>query len=274
MHELSRRREAPLVAVNCGAVTPTLIESELFGHERGSFTGAERRHVGLFEQANGGTVFLDEITEMPIELQVKLLRVLETRTLNRVGSTQTIPIDVRVIAASNRDPKQAVEEGMLREDLLYRLNVFPIDLPPLRERGMDVILLAEHFLAEVNRREASDKRFADPRTSGCSSSAWPGNVRELRNAVERAAILADRAIGPEDLPGCDPRDRRPRRRARARCCASRSARRSPRSSGGSSSRRSTSSRGDKKRAAEILGISLKTLYTRLGVYTAAATAKV
>ena len=272
VHELSRRREAPLVAVNCGAVTPTLIESELFGHERGSFTGAERRHIGLFEQASGGTVFLDEITEMPIELQVKLLRVLETRSLNRVGSTANIPVDVRVIAASNRDPKQAVDEGTLREDLLYRLNVFPIDLPPLRERGMDVILLAEHFLAEVNRRENSDKRFSDAAHQRLVELGWPGNVRELRNAVERAAILADRAIGPEDLPALDPAS-------------------TPAAPGSSSVLRvevgasiSDVERrlilatldqlgGDKKQAAEILGISLKTLYTRLGVYSAAAAAR-
>src|SRR5262245_52281756 len=273
VHQLSRRRDAPLVAVNCGAVTPTLIESELFGHERGSFTGAERRHIGLFEQASGGTVFLDEITEMPIELQVKLLRVLENRYLNRVGSTQNIPVDVRVIAASNREPKQAVDEGTLREDLLYRLNVFPIELPPLRERGMDVILLAEHFLAEVNRREGSDKRFAESAHQRLLELGWPGNVRELRNAVERAAILADRAIGPEDLPGLDPLT-------------------TPATPGSSAVLRvevgasiSDVERrliiatldqlgGDKKRAAEILGISLKTLYTRLGVYSAAAAAKV
>ncbi|HTO08594.1 MAG TPA: sigma-54 dependent transcriptional regulator [Myxococcota bacterium] len=269
VHELSRRRDQPMVAVNCGAVTPTLIESELFGHERGSFTGAERRHIGLFERANGGTVFLDEITEMPIELQVKLLRVLENRTLNRVGSTEPIPVDVRVIAASNREPKAAVEEGTLREDLLYRLNVFPIDLPPLRERGMDVILLAEHFLSEVNRRESSDKRFSESAHQRLLELGWPGNVRELRNAVERAAILADRAIGPEDLPPLD-------------AVASTQA---PGSSAvlrvevGASiaevERRLILATldqlsGDKKRAAEILGISLKTLYTRLGVYSAAA----
>ena len=269
VHGLSRRRDQPMVAINCGAVTPTLIESELFGHERGSFTGAERRHVGLFERANGGTVFLDEITEMPIELQVKLLRVLETRTLNRVGSTEVIPVDVRVIAASNRDPKAALAEGTLREDLLYRLNVFPIDLPPLRERGMDVILLSEHFLSEVNRRESSDKRFSESAHQRLLELNWPGNVRELRNAVERAAILADRAIGPDDLPPLDMLA-------------------TPQSNGSSAVLRvevgasiSEVERrlilatldqlaGDKKRAAEILGISLKTLYTRLVVYSAAA----
>jgi DNA-binding NtrC family response regulator len=204
---------------------------------------------------------------------VKLLRVLEMRTLNRVGSTQNIPVDVRVIAASNRDPKQAVDEGTLREDLLYRLNVFPIDLPPLRERGMDVILLAEHFLAEVNRRESSDKRFSESSHQRLLELGWPGNVRELRNAVERAAILADRAIGPEDLPGLDPL------LAPASPGSSAVLRVEVGASISEVERRLILATldqlgGDKKRAAEILGISLKTLYTRLGVYSAAAGAKV
>ena len=149
VHDLSRRRRQPFLAVNCGAIAHNLIESEIFGHEKGSFTGAERLHQGFFERANGGTLFLDEITEMPLELQVKLLRVLETGRYMRVGSTTTQETDVRVIAATNRPPLQAVADGRLREDLLYRLNVFPIELPPLRDRLSDVPLLARHFLKAV-----------------------------------------------------------------------------------------------------------------------------
>src|SRR3954468_2076486 len=142
LHHLSRRSKGPFLPLNCGAISPTLIESELFGHERGSFTGAARRHKGYFERAHGGTLFLDEISEMPIELQVKLLRVLETGTVARIGGDQPVDVDVRVFAATNRDPQKAVSDGKLREDLLYRLSVFPIHMPPLRERGEDVELLA------------------------------------------------------------------------------------------------------------------------------------
>lgn len=146
LHTLSRRRKQPFLAVNCGAISPHLIESEIFGHEKGSFTGAERQHLGFFERATGGTLFLDEVTEMSAELQVKLLRVLETGRFMRVGSTQSLEADVRIVAATNREPLQAVAEGKLREDLMYRLNVFPIVVPPLRERLEDVPLLAAHFL--------------------------------------------------------------------------------------------------------------------------------
>src|SRR5947209_5284131 len=146
LHHLSRRSKGPFLPLNCGAISPTLIESELFGHERGSFTGAARRHKGYFERAHGGTLFLDEISEMPFELQVKLLRVLETGTVARIGGDQPVDVDVRVFAATNRDPHKAVADGKLREDLLYRLSVFPIHMPPLRERGDDVDLLATYVL--------------------------------------------------------------------------------------------------------------------------------
>jgi DNA-binding NtrC family response regulator len=159
VHELSRRREQPFLAVNCGAISPHLIESEIFGHERGSFTGAERQHQGFFERAHGGTLFLDEVTEMPLNLQVKLLRVLENGTFMRVGSTQLQQTDVRIIAATNRDAAEAVMRGGLREDLLYRLNVFPISLPALRERAGDIPLLARSFLDELARQEQTTKRF-------------------------------------------------------------------------------------------------------------------
>lgn len=190
VHDLSRRRKRPFLAVNCGAISPNLIESEIFGHEKGSFTGAERQHQGFFERASGGTLFLDEITEMPLELQVKLLRVLETGRFMRVGSTVSQEADVRVIAASNRPLQQAVADNKLREDLLYRLNVFPIELPPLRDRLADVPLLAEHFLAAIGAQEGRAKRFTPKAIAQLGSYRWPGNVRELRNAVQRAYVMA------------------------------------------------------------------------------------
>jgi DNA-binding NtrC family response regulator len=190
VHDLSRRRKQPFLAVNCGAISPNLIESEIFGHEKGSFTGADRQHLGFFERARGGTLFLDEVTEMPIELQVKLLRVLETGRFMRVGSTQTIEADVRVLAATNRSPAQSVAAGQLREDLWYRLNVFPIELPPLRERLGDVPLLAQHFLAAFNAQEGSVKKFSADALKRLATCRWPGNVRELRNVVQRAHVMA------------------------------------------------------------------------------------
>ncbi|TAK84399.1 MAG: sigma-54-dependent Fis family transcriptional regulator [Aquabacterium sp.] len=204
VHDLSRRRGQPFLAVNCGAISPHLIESEIFGHEKGSFTGADRQHRGFFERASGGTLFLDEITEMPLDLQVKLLRVLETGTFMRVGSTQVQETDVRIIAATNRSPAQAVGSGKLREDLLYRLNVFPIHLPPLRERAEDVPLIARHFLADISRREGQTKQFAPEALSRLAAYPWPGNVRELRNIVHRAYVMApDSVIVDECLPTSD-----------------------------------------------------------------------
>jgi DNA-binding NtrC family response regulator len=194
VHDLSRRRAKPFLAVNCGAISPQLIESEIFGHERGSFTGAERQHQGFFERAHGGTLFLDEITEMPPALQVKLLRVLETGTFMRVGSTTPQETDVRVIAASNRDPVQALARGELREDLFYRLNVFPIQLPPLRERREDLPLLVTHFLQEIGEREGSFKRASSAALERLAQYRWPGNVRELRNVLQRAWVMT---AGPE-----------------------------------------------------------------------------
>lgn len=194
VHDLSRRRAKPFLAVNCGAISPNLIESEIFGHEKGSFTGAERQHQGFFERAHGGTLFLDEITEMPMELQVKLLRVLETGTFMRVGSTTPIETDVRVVAAANRDPTVAVEQGRFREDLLYRLNVFPIELPPLRGRLDDLPLLVDHFLREIGQREGSAKRPTPAALERLAQHRWPGNVRELRNVLQRAYVMA---AGPE-----------------------------------------------------------------------------
>lgn len=204
VHDLSRRRGRPFLGVNCGAISPNLIESEIFGHEKGSFTGAERQHQGFFERASGGTLFLDEITEMPLDLQVKLLRVLETGTFMRVGSVQVQEADVRIIAASNTDLTQAVGAGKLREDLLYRLNVFPIHLPSLRERAGDIELIANHFLDEIGRREGQMKRFSPEALARLAAYRWPGNVRELRNIVHRAYVMApDSTITDECLPNAD-----------------------------------------------------------------------
>jgi two-component system, NtrC family, response regulator AtoC len=202
LHDLSRRRKQPFLAVNCGAVSPNLIESEFFGHEKGSFTGADRQHRGVFERAQGGTLFLDEITEMPLPLQVKLLRVLESGGYTRVGGTAQQQADVRVVAATNRDPERAVAEGRLREDLLYRLNVFPIVMPPLRERLDDVTLLAGHFLAEIGQREGQVRHLSPAAVARLKAWRWPGNVRELRNAMQRAYVMSDDdMIGDEWLPG-------------------------------------------------------------------------
>jgi DNA-binding NtrC family response regulator len=193
IHRLSRRAGKPFVAFNCGAVSPTLIESELFGHERGSFTGADRRRVGYFEEADGGTLFLDEITEMSPELQVRLLRVLEERTLRRVGGAQDLKVDVRVISATNRDPEEAVRQGKIREDLYYRLNVFPLCLPALKERREDVPLLAEHFRREIEEQEkAGVEAFEPAALELLQRHEWPGNVRELRNIVHRASIVTEK----------------------------------------------------------------------------------
>ena len=201
VHDLSRRRGRPFLAVNCGAISPHLIESEIFGHEKGSFTGADRQHHGFFERAAGGTLFLDEITEMPPDLQVKLLRVLESGTFMRVGSTQVQETDVRILAATNRTLADATHSGKLRDDLLYRLNVFPIHLPPLRERGEDVPAIAEHFLEQICQREGPVKRFTPEALARLAAYRWGGNVRELRNIVYRAYVMAPgSAIVDECLP--------------------------------------------------------------------------
>ncbi len=269
IHRLSRRSAGPFLAVNCGAITQTLIDSELFGHEKGSFTGADKSRQGYFEHAQGGTLFLDEVTEMPLESQVKLLRVLETSKLMRVGGSEALDVDVRVIAATNRDPLQAIADGKLREDLYYRLNVFPIALPPLRGRSRDVDLLAEHFLDQHNAREKTRKRLSPEASKRLRSYSWPGNVRELKNAIERAAILADETIEPELLP--EPGAPAPTATGsdtgavlQLRVGASLE----------ELERRLILATledlgGDKRRAADLLGISLKTLYNRLNLYEAA-----
>jgi two-component system response regulator HydG len=191
IHAASARRDGPFVAVNCAAVPEQLTESHFFGHEKGAFTGADRRRQGSFELAEGGTLLLDEIAEMPVALQPKLLRVLEEGSVRRVGGGSEIPFSVRVIAATNRDPQRAVEEGSLREDLFYRLSVFPLAIPPLRERPEDVPLLAQHFVRLFNEKhDVSVTGFTSEAEARLRDHDWPGNVRELRNAIERAVILA------------------------------------------------------------------------------------
>jgi DNA-binding NtrC family response regulator len=191
IHEQSARHDQPFIAINCGAIPAGLIEAELFGYEKGSFTGAVRAHAGVFERAHGGTLLLDEVTEMPLEMQTRLLRVLESRKFYRVGASTEYTCDVRVIAATNRCPLTAVQAGQLREDLLYRLAVFPIDMPPLRNRGDDVELLANHFLSELNAQAVAQKRLSAQARMTLKQHSWPGNVRELKNCIERAFILGD-----------------------------------------------------------------------------------
>jgi len=202
IHDLSRRRGGPFAALNCGAIPRQLAESELFGHVRGAFTGAQRDHEGAFERASGGTLFLDEIAEMPLDLQVVLLRVLESRMIRRVGGPREIPVDVRVVAASHQDLRAAVEAGRFREDLYFRLHVLPLDVPPLRERRSDLPLLVEHFLgAAASEAGAAELPvLSDAARAAVERHGWPGNVRELKNAIARAYVLRrGEVIEPEDL---------------------------------------------------------------------------
>jgi len=266
IHELGRRRGQAFLPVNCGAVPANLIESELFGHERGSFTGATQLHRGYFERVSRGTLFLDEITEMPLELQVRLLRVLETGILLRVGGDDPISVDVRVIAASNRPPETAVKEGKFREDLLYRLNVFPIVLPPLRDRGSDINLLAEHFLAQINREEGTSKKFGAAALRRMAAYSWPGNVRELKNMIRRAFILSEDVVEMDALPVG------PAARAVSGAASSNDAMQVGMSLAEIERHFILATLehfgGDKRKAAEVLGISLKTIYNRLNNYSA------
>ncbi len=201
LHALSPRHARPFLAVNCGAIPAALVQSELFGHERGAFTGAASRRLGLFETANGGTVFLDEIGDLPLDVQTNLLRVLQEGTVERVGSNRPLAVDVRVLAATHVDLEQAVERGQFRRDLFYRLNVLRLPMPALRDRGSDIMLLAHHFLASFRDRHVTRARgFSSDATLAMERFNWPGNVRELLNRVQRAAIVADgELIGAADL---------------------------------------------------------------------------
>jgi DNA-binding NtrC family response regulator len=201
VHHLSERRDKPFVAINCAAIPETLIENELFGHERGAFTGASDRRQGKFELASGGTVFLDEIGELPLAVQGKLLRAIEEKVIDRIGGRAPVAVDVRVVAATNKDLKTAVERGEFRGDLFFRLAVFPIEIPPLRERADDIVLLARHFAAEIGRElRGREAQLSDEAIAALKRHRWSGNVRELENAIERACILSDTlALEPADL---------------------------------------------------------------------------
>lgn len=202
LHQLSPRANGPFVSLHCAALAESLLESELFGHEKGAFTGADKKRIGRFEQANGGTLFLDEIGEIPAATQIKLLRVLQERTFERVGGNETIKVDVRVVAATNKNLSEEVREHRFREDLYYRLNVVHVDMPPLRQRGNDIVLLAEHFLrrfARENNRRIDG--FSDAARAKLVAHRWPGNVRELENAIERAVVFTEgELVDAEALP--------------------------------------------------------------------------
>lgn len=250
IHQLSQRSTKPFVALNCAAIPESLVENELFGHERGAFTGANARKLGKFEMAEGGTIFLDEIGELPLEVQGKLLRVLEQRTLERLGGTSSISVDVRVIAATNRNLEAAAAAGEFRRDLYYRLAVFPIRIPALRERGDDVELLAEHFLERFRRelRKPKLELVGDARAA-LRRHAWPGNVRELQNAIERAAILNDDEIHATDLGLASRSDSDPKQAERARIESTLRA-----------------CKWNKNDAAQKLGISYRTLLSKIHAY--------
>lgn len=266
IHQLSPRRDKPFIGINCSAVPETLMESELFGHEKGAFTGAASRRAGCFELAEGGTLLLDEIAEMPPVLQAKLLRVIEERAVRRLGGRKEIDIDVRLLAATNKDPAEAVSSGSLREDLLYRLNVFRIELPSLKDRKEDLPLLAQHLVETLAEKHGRPARFMSPAAVNVLQfHAWPGNVRELRNVIERAVIVCSgeqierhhfapypidqrERLRNEDtitLPVGTPIDEVERQMIM---------------------RTLQKTKNNKTRAAELLGISLKTLHNKLNLY--------
>jgi len=258
IHRLSPRATGPFVAVNCAAVSEQLVESEMFGHEKGAFTGAAEQRRGRFELADGGTLFLDEVGELPAGLQAKLLRVLQEQTFERVGGTRTIEVDVRVVAATNRELAQEMQAGRFREDLYHRLAVFPVRIPPLRERPADIVPLAEHLLARIGRQLGRPAiRLSAKARELIVGCPWPGNVRELGNALERAAILA----GGDELTGDDiavdaiPADGRPVFDGTLKELEREAIRRALAATG-----------GHRKKAAERLGIGLRTLYDKLKEY--------
>jgi DNA-binding NtrC family response regulator len=266
LHRLSPRADKPFVAINCSAIPESLMESEIFGHERGAFTGAAERRLGCFELADGGTLLLDEIGEMPAPTQAKLLRVLEDGKVRRLGSKTETPVNVRVLAATNRDPEQAVNKGALRQDLFFRLNVFRIHLPPLREHKQDIPALVEQLLQDLTTKHGKAVRGASSEVMDAFQSyTWPGNVRELRNVLERALIVCDRdVIGRSHLPpdfGHAP----------ANVASGLSSLRFPIGTTVESAERelilqTLAATNNKTRAAELLGISLKTLHNKLKEY--------
>jgi len=270
IHNLSARRDKPFIAVNCASIPPTLMESEIFGHERGAFTGANQRRPGVFELAHAGTLFLDEVGEIPIELQAKLLRVLEEARLRRIGGKVEIEVDVRVLCSTNRDLKAEVKTGRFREDLFFRLNVFQISLPPLRERREDIPLLAQYFVEKFNGESGKHIAGMHPEALDLLKNYdWPGNIRELRNAVERAVILCDgdfiqRDHLPPDMAG------RGLERQTFRLAYGLPLDLVEKEYILGNLQRNG---GNKARTAEILGVSEKTLYNKLNRYAAEARAQ-
>jgi len=267
IHKLSPRAGGPFVAINCSAIPETLMESEIFGHERGAFTGAAERRIGCFELADGGTLLLDEIGEMPAPTQAKLLRVLEDRKVRRLGSKVETPVDVRVLAATNKDPEQAVSSGQLRQDLYFRLNVFHIHLPPLREHKEDIPLLTEHMLRDINAKHGKSVRGIGAEVLDIfMSHTWPGNVRELRNILERAAIMSEKdLISRASLPG-------EFGRVSAKSPSDLSILKFPIGTTVDAMEKElivqtlAATGNNKTRAAELLGVSLKTLHNKLKEY--------
>ncbi|MBT8136035.1 MAG: sigma-54 dependent transcriptional regulator [Gammaproteobacteria bacterium] len=262
VHDLSVRAGQPFTAINCGAIPAELMESQLFGHVKGAFTGATKNHKGFFERSHGGTLFLDEITEMSPELQVKLLRVLETGHFMPVGGAAELTADVRLVSATNRDPEEAITAGVLREDLYYRLAQFPVGLPPLRERGDDIELLAQFFLQVRNSELGVDKQFGADAIDALRMHDWPGNVRELKNVVFRAHVLAGETIGLDDLPNDVPSSG-PTRGDRIRISIGMSIKEVERRLIFATLEHHD---GDKQKTADTLGVSVKTLYNRLKQY--------
>jgi transcriptional regulator with PAS, ATPase and Fis domain len=266
IHQLSPRRDKPFIGINCSAIPETLMESELFGHEKGAFTGAASRRPGCFELADGGTLLLDEIAEMPAVLQAKLLRVIEEGAVRRLGSRKEIAVDVRLLAATNKNPESAVGKGSLREDLLYRLNVFRIQLPSLKERKEDLPLLAQYMVTKLAEKHSRPARFLSPAAiTALQFHAWPGNVRELRNVIERAVIICSGEQIERHHFAPYPIDQRERLRNEdtitlpvgtpleevERQMIMRTLKKT---------------KNNKTRAAELLGISLKTLHNKLNLY--------
>ncbi|HLJ79767.1 MAG TPA: sigma-54 dependent transcriptional regulator [Acidobacteriaceae bacterium] len=274
LHELSPRRTKPFVAVNCAAIPETLIESEIFGHEKGAFTGAIERRAGCFELAEEGTLLLDEIGEMPVATQAKLLRVLEDRKLRRLGSKVESPVDVRVLAATNKDPEQAVDDGHLRGDLYYRLNVFNIHMPPLRDHKEDIPAIAEAMIADMNEKHGRRVTGMDSEMlARLMAHDWPGNVRELRNTIERAIVLCGEGqLQPRHLPpGFGTRSTRPANEVPANAIQLEVGATVDDAERMLIFKTLESTHNNKTRAAEILGISLKTLHNKLREYGTAAT---
>jgi two-component system response regulator HydG len=264
IHALSPRSKEPFVSLHCAAIPETLLEAELFGHEKGAFTGADKRRVGRFEQAIGGTLFLDEIGEISALMQVKLLKVLQEKTIERIGSGQSMPVDVRVLAATNKDLGAEVREGRFREDLFYRLNVVAVEMPPLRLRGGDVVVLAEHFLRKFARENHKNiDGFTSAARTKILAHRWPGNVRELENAVERAVVMTEGPfVDADDLPF-------------AAAQVSTGAVRIPGSTMAEIEKHAILStleavQGSTARAAELLDISIRTIQYRLAEYGIAA----